>query len=363
MSASFLQSRINTTSIVTLISAAAITLSGCSGKTANQNITSTDAASWCLAGGTIYTAIDTTPTVDAVAVKDGEITYAGAEVADWCAEYAGAGARIVNLAGMTAYPGFTDAHGHLLGIGLREMTLNLEGTKSVVELQNRVKAEVEKTPEGQTVYGRGWIETHWPEKRFPNKADLDAIAPNNPVILSRSDGHAAVVNSAALNAAGITGKTVAPFGGDILKDAAGEPTGMLIDRAEDLVSGLVDSVTPERKEAAYIKGAALYASRGWTNIHSMSVDPNDTALLERLASEGKIGIRVYNSIDYLDGSDMSKMWDQPKIDSPLISTRAIKLYSDGALGSRGAALIEPYDDDPKNEGLVMLTRQTVMPAY
>jgi len=241
------------------------------------------------------------------------------------------------------------------------MTLNLEGTKSVTDLQERVKAEVEKTAAGQTVYGRGWIETHWPENRFPNRQDLDAIAPNNPVILSRSDGHAAVVNSAALNAAGITGETKAPFGGDILKDANGEPTGMLIDRAEDLVAGLVDSVTPERKEAAYIKGAALYASRGWTNIHSMSVDPSDTALLERLAADGKIGIRVYNSIDYKNGSDMSALWNTPKPNSGLVTTRAIKLYSDGALGSRGAALMEPYDDDPKNEGLVMLTRQAVMP--
>ena len=170
-----------------------------------------------------------------------------------------------------------------------------------------------------------------------------------------------MVNTAALKAAGITRETKAPFGGDILKDADGEPTGMLIDRAEDLVSSLVQAVTPERKEAAYIKGAALYASRGWTNIHSMSVNPDDTALLERLASEGKIGIRVYNSIDYKNGSKMSDMWNTPKVDSNLITTHAIKLYSDGALGSRGAALLEPYDDDPKNEGLVMLTHDTVMP--
>ena len=361
MSAPYLHRFIGTVSTLTLMGTAALVLTGCADTPETLKQASPNAASWCLSGGTIYTAADETPTITAVAVKNGEITYTGDASEDWCAAYAGQGARKVDLAGMTAYPGFTDAHGHLLGIGLREMTLNLEGTKSVAELQERVKTEVAKTPKGQTVYGRGWIETHWPEKRFPNKADLDAISPNNPVILSRSDGHAAVVNSAALNAAGITGETTAPFGGDILKGEDGEPTGMLIDRAEDLVAGLVDSVTPERKEAAYIKGAALYASRGWTNIHSMSVDPNDTALLERLAAEGKIGIRVYNSIDYLDGADMSEMWITPKTDSPLISTRAIKLYSDGALGSRGAALIEPYDDDPKNEGLVMLTRQTVMP--
>lgn len=361
MSARVLTGLNTTVSKFALFTATALLLTSC-GKSPNNLINAAlNDADWCLSGGIIYTAVDSKPNVAAVAVKNGEITYAGSTDGTWCETYAGAGARIVDLAGAAAYPGFTDAHGHLLGIGLREMTLNLEGTKSVTELQERVKAEVDKTPAGQTVYGRGWIETHWPEKRFPNKQDLDALAPNNPVILSRSDGHAAVVNSAALNAAGITAETKAPFGGDILKGADGEPTGMLIDRAEDLVSGLVDSVTPERKEAAYIKGAALYASRGWTNIHSMSVATADTALLERLASEGKIGIRVYNSIDYKNGANMNDMWDTPKVDSKLITTRAIKLYSDGALGSRGAALIEPYDDDPKNEGLVMLTRQKVMP--
>jgi len=344
-----------------LICGLGLLLAGCADVPQNAIKSALNASDWCFSGGVIHTADDTAPTVEAVAVKDGEITYAGEANGDWCSSNSGPTVRKIDLAGKALYPGFTDAHGHLLGIGLREMTLNLEGTKSVTDLQERLAVEVAKTSEGQTVYGRGWIETHWPEKRFPNKDDLDAVAPNNPVILTRSDGHAAVVNSAALSAAGITGATQAPFGGDILKGEDGEPTGMLIDRAEDLVAGLVDSVTPERKEAAYIKGAALYASRGWTNIHSMSVDPSDTALLERLAYEGKIGIRVYNSIDYRDGTDMSDMWDSPKMDSPLISTRAIKLYSDGALGSRGAALIEAYDDDPKNEGLLMLTRQKVIP--
>lgn len=342
--------------------AATLGLSACGNSVENTaKFSSASTNDWCLSGGTIYTAVDANPIVEAVAVKNGEITYAGPDSADWCTQHAGPSARIVSIGSGALYPGFTDAHGHLLGIGLREMTLNLEGTASVADLQNRVKAEIENTTEGQTVYGRGWIETHWPEGRFPTRQDLDVVAPKNPVILSRSDGHAAVVNTAALKAAGITRATKSPFGGDILKDGQGEPTGMLIDRAEELVAALVGSITPERKEAAYIKGAAIYASRGWTNIHSMSVDPSDTALLERLASEGKIGIRIYNSIDYKKDSDMGDMWNTPKLDSSLITTRAIKLYSDGALGSRGAALIEPYDDDPKNEGLVMLTRQTVMP--
>ena len=328
------------------------------------NLTSASgAADWCISAsassGTIYTAVDARPTVQAVAVKDGIITYAGDDSGDWCAQNTRAGARELHLAGSVAYPGLTDAHGHLLGIGLREMVLNLEGTKSVTDLQARLKAEIAKTPEGQTVYGRGWIETHWPEKRFPNRQDLDAIAPDTPVILSRSDGHAVVVNSAAIAASGITRHTKAPFGGDILKDSDGEPTGMLIDRAGDLVMGLVAGITPERKETAYVKGAALYASRGWTGIHSMSVAPEDVALIERLAAEGRIGIRVYNSIDVHDDTDLSRMPGHGK--HAQIQTRAIKLYSDGALGSRGAALLQPYDDDPKNEGLVMLTRQRVMP--
>lgn len=347
---------------LTSLIASVIGLSACSNSVEDTaNFSSAATNDWCISDGLIYTALDSSPTVEAVAVRNGEITYAGANSGDWCEDHAGPSARKVSIGNGALYPGFTDAHGHLLGIGLREMTLNLDGVTSIADLKNRVKTELETIPEGQTVYGRGWIETHWPEGRFPTRQDLDDVAPNNPVILSRSDGHAAIVNTAALKAAGITRDTKSPFGGDILKDSQGEPTGMLIDSAEELVAALIGSITPERKKAAYIKGAAIYASRGWTNIHSMSVDPSDTALLERLASEGKIGIRVYNSIDYKAGSDISNMWDKPKIDSHLVTTRAIKLYSDGALGSRGAALIEPYDDDPKNEGLVMLTRQTIMP--
>lgn len=344
-----------------LLSISAIALWGCSAAdTASTSATKT-VNSWCISGGPIYTADDAAPRVDAVAVKSGEITYAGAASGDWCASNAGADAQVVDLAGAAMYPGFTDGHGHLLGIGLREMTLNMEGVQGIKELQARLATEVAKTPEGQTIYGRGWIETHWPEKRFPNRYDLDAVAPNNPVILERSDGHAVVANSAALLAAGVGAATEPPFGGDILKGDDGEPTGMLIDKADRLVMSLVASLTPERREAAYIKGAALYASRGWTNIHSMSVDPDDVPLLERLATEGKIGIRVYNSIDVLDGMKMSDVGKSSRYDSDLITTRAIKLYGDGALGSRGAALQLPYSDDPKNDGLLLITRAKIMP--
>ena len=346
---------------IILISAAAIILSACQSKTTQNTLNQNE---WCITGGTIYTANDTRPTVEAVTVKDGKITYAGDAKGDWCRDNTSNNRRKVDLDGAAMYPGLTDGHGHLIGIGLREMTLNLEGTKSVKDLKTRLASVVKDTPKGETIYGRGWIETHWPEKRFPNRYDLDDVSPDNPVILERADGHAVVVNSQALTAANITANTKAPYGGAINKNGKAEPrrgknepSGMLIDNAAKLVESLMPELTDERKEAAYIKGAELYASRGWTNIHSMSVNPDDIPMLNRLANEGKIKIRVYNSIDLLDHKNMPHMISKTGGDDPLITTRAIKLYADGALGSRGAALLEPYSDDKGNSGLMTLKEE------
>ena len=342
-----------------LISAAIIFITSCLNTSDVSNSTEND---WCISGGTIYTAQDNKPTVEAVAVKNGQISYAGDEIGDWCNENEMNNVRIVNLKGSAMYPGLTDAHGHLLGIGLREITLNLESVKSVEELKKEVKKVVEKTPVGETVYGRGWIETHWPEKRFPNRLDLDEISTDHPIILERADGHAVVTNSLALSLSGIDELTTAPFGGAINKfnnqygkKNKGTPNGMLIDNASILINDLLPKLTVKRKEEAYIIGAELYASRGWTGIHSMSVDPADISILNRLADENKIKIRVYNSVDINNPSEFPKVLNNNELNSnELIQTRAIKLYADGALGSRGASLIEPYSDDPTNSGLMTL---------
>ena len=342
-----------------LISAAIIFITSCLNTSDVSNSTEND---WCISGGTIYTAQDNKPTVEAVAVKNGQISYAGDEIGDWCNENEMNNVRIVNLKGSAMYPGLTDAHGHLLGIGLREITLNLESVKSVEELKKEVKKVVEKTPVGETVYGRGWIETHWPEKRFPNRLDLDEISTDHPIILERADGHAVVTNSLALSLSGIDELTTAPFGGAINKfnnqygkKNKGTPNGMLIDNASILINDLLPKLTVKRKEEAYIIGAELYASRGWTGIHSMSVDPADISILNRLADENKIKIRVYNSVDISNTSEFPKVLNNNELNSnELIQTRAIKLYADGALGSRGASLIEPYSDDPTNSGLMTL---------
>ncbi|HHL42285.1 MAG TPA: amidohydrolase, partial [Hellea balneolensis] len=185
-------------------------------------------------------------------------------------------------------------------------------------------------------------------------------------ILQRADGHAMVVNSAALEAAGITKSTQPPFGGDILKGKDGEPTGMLIDHAMGLVENLMPKLTNARKKAAYIKASEIYAAYGWTGMHSMSADARDIPMIERLSDAGKLKIRVYNAVD-MKGADelldnIAKNGPQ-KNKNGRITTRAIKLYIDGALGSRGAALLEPYDDDPENTGLFLVKKQDIMPIF
>lgn len=343
------------------ISFLVLSLLACSGDRDNKTPIITN--NWCISGGIIYTANDAQPQTSAIAVNDGRISYVAGETQEqnWCDKYAGRHPRNLMLDGKTLYPGFTDAHAHLIGIGLREMTLNLDQVESIAELKDIVAAEVAKTPAGQTVYGRGWIETHWPEGRFPTRYDLDEISPDNPVILERADGHAIVVNSLTLKMSGVTPNTNAPFGGEIRRGPNGKPDGMLVDNAQALVAAMIPSLTPDRRRKAYIRGSEVYAQRGWTNVHSMSVDPDDVDLINTLADEGKIKIRIYNSIDLLAGRDMPKADAEMADTENLITTRAIKLYADGALGSRGAALLAPYSDEPGNSGLMTLTRETALP--
>src|SRR4029453_2426651 len=178
--------------------------------------------------GNVYTANDKSPKAQAIAVKDDRVVFVGTNAA--AQKYVGPNTRVVDLKGNTVLPGFTDSHQHLSGVGLREMTLNLEGTTSLEDFLAKVKARVDQAKPGEWVTGRGWIETHWQPPKFPTREDLDSIAPNNPVILTRADGHASVVNSAALKKAGITKATFNPFGGEISKNKdTGEPNGMLLD--------------------------------------------------------------------------------------------------------------------------------------
>lgn len=305
-------------------------------------------------GGPIYTG---TGKVEALAIKDGKVAFAGQLAA---ARKAAPGARDVDLKGSAAYPGFVDAHAHLSGIGFREMTLSLEGAPSIMALVARLKAWAAQHPGAEPIDGRGWIETHWPEKRFPTRQDLDRAAPDRPVVLTRADGHALVANSAMLRLAGIGRYTPAPEGGQILKDESGEPTGMLIDNAMALVRAKVPPPTAAARAEAVKRGADLYASRGWTGLHNMGASLGEVATEAALAGKGDLPIRIDNYMSLAEGEAV--LAAGPSQDATgLVRVRGVKMYMDGALGSRGAALLAPYAD-AEGTGLIITPPQTIAAA-
>ena len=331
---------------------AGLVLAGCSGNeeggpSYDEEIAFADTVYW---GGPIYTANDAEPLVEAVATIQGRISFAGGE--EEAQILIGPDTRIVDLNGGAMYPGFTDSHIHVLGVGQRERTLNLDSVTSIADLAEAVRAYAANAGEGAIIGGRGWIETHWPEERFPTRQDLDAVAPDNPVILVRADGHALVANSLALELAGITRDSIAPDGGEILFDTDGEPTGMLIDTAMYSTMALVATPTGEERAGIYAAGAELLASLGWAGAHDMSVPYADVEMIEGLAEAGRLPIRVYVSVNPDGFASLAR--ETPRIvDDGRVITRAVKIYMDGALGSRGAALLEPYSDRPETSGLTI----------
>ena len=327
---------------------AALALAAC-----NQQVV--EAPDLILHGGTIYTGLDNLPPVEAVSVRNGRVVATGAS-ADLL-KTAGEKTEKVDLAGTFLYPGFTDAHAHLYGIGERETSLDLDEIKSIAELVSVVGEAAKTLPAGQMLYGRGWIETHWPEARFPTRQDLDAVAADRPVVLERADGHAMVANTAALQAAKIDGKPQSqPAGGRIEVDAAGLPTGMLIDNAMAALSVLQVAPSEAQIDATYEKGAAREISLGWTGVHSMSVPAAHISRINALSDAGKLDLRIYNAID---GADFDAGVFGETADK-LVTTKAVKLYMDGALGSRGALLTEPYSDRPDTSGLLIAQEEPTL---
>lgn len=302
-----------------------------------------------ITGGPTYTGVAAHPTAEVVVVQDGRITFVGDPKT--VRFKLNPGTETIDLKGAALFPGFTDAHAHLRGIGERELSLNLEGSRSAAEAAGRVKEYLAARKPAGPVWGRGWIETGWPEGRFLNRADIDAFSAGRPVLLVRADGHALVANTAALKAAGIDESTKAPAGGQILKGPDGKLTGMLVDNAMSLVRKLQRPPTEADRRAAFDAAFKVEAAYGWTGVHAMSVDWKDVGLLESLNAEGKTPLRVYNAVDADQAGPLFARGPRATKDSR-ITTRAIKLYEDGALGSRGAALFEPYADAPGTTGLV-----------
>jgi len=297
--------------------------------------------------GNIHTVNDRQPRAEAIATKGGRIVFVGsnAEAAEKFS--AASGSRRIDLKGRTVVPGMTDAHCHIFGIGAREMNLNLEGTTSLEDFLAKVKERVRQTPAGRWVTGRGWIETFWKPPIFPTRLDLDKVAPDNPVFLTRADGHGAVVNSAALKMAGLTKDTPNPFGGEILKDKkSGEPLGMLLDHAEALVSKHIPPPTATEMERELLLGVKRSLGLGWCELQNAGSVLAEADLIRRLCDEGKIKLRIYNAV-YGPGESAARLLaDGPvvAVDDPRYTSRTIKVVFDGSLGSRSAALLERYAD-------------------
>jgi predicted amidohydrolase YtcJ len=312
-------------------------------------------------GARVYTVDKANTVVDGIATRGDRIVAVGS-AADMVKELKPK--RVVDLAGKTVVPGLIDAHVHLLSLGVARLTLDLVGTKSEDRVADLVRERVGASEPGQWIRGRGWDQNEWRSRQFPSHEILDRVAPNNPVYLMRVDGHAAWVNKKALEIAGITSKTPDPDGGRFLRDARGNPTGVLIDNAMEVVGKFLPPPSDKEMEEAIGRAVQECLSYGLTCVHEMGVEEEGIETYKRLIDAGNFPFRVYAALS-APGETWEKYVEPDSSGSrqgPLIGyggsrlwVRAIKLYIDGALGSRGAALIEPYSDEPDNRGLTVMS--------
>ena len=306
----------------------------------------------------VYTANEKLPEAEAVAILKDKIIFVGS--AKESVQYTCNDNRIKDLGGNFIFPGFIDAHAHLKGIGYREMNLNLQGANSLKEMLTQVEIYANGLEPGKWVIGRGWIEKKWPEGRFPTIQELDMISPDKPMALERADGHAIIVNSLALEMANITENTPDPVGGKIDKDESGKPNGVLIDKASLLVESIIPKRTREDEKQALKAGLERTAMMGWTQLQDAGSPLSDYEILKEIREEEGLPVRIHMYIS--DGEDALKFINTgPYFDEDhYLISRGVKLYADGAIGSRGAAFFEKYDDY-ETKGLIIFQKEETMP--
>jgi len=307
----------------------------------------------------VYTADVNRPVAEAFAVRAGRIAFVGSSRG--ALALVGPRTERLDLAGRTVIPGMVDAHAHLLGLGQALRTVSLVGTRSYDEVIARVVERAKTARPGEWIRGRGWDQNDWADTRFPTYQALSRAVPNNPVYLTRVDGHAALVNAKALELAQVTAATADPTGGRFIRDSAGNPTGVLVDGAQGVVGRVIPAAT--RVELREQTLAAIAEANRWglTGIHDAGVDADGIAMYEDLAREGKYDLRNYVMIRSNDSTldAFMKRGRQIGLYDGRLWIRSIKLVADGALGSRGAALLEPYSDDPGNTGLITTTPERI----
>jgi hypothetical protein len=303
--------------------------------------------------GRIYTNDPASPWAEAMLVRGEEILAVGDD--DEVSALADAGAKAVDLEKHFVMPGFNDAHVHIAGAGEDWIAVRLNGVKSVAELQKRLAEGAAQHKEGEWIRGSGWDHTFWPDKKFPNRQQLDEVSPKNPVILTHISGHVAVANSLALQLAGINKTTPNPAGGEIERDAAGEATGML---KEGAAMGLVDSKIPppsmEQRRRGIELALADVAQHGVTSVQDNSAW-EDFLTYRAIKNDGKLTVRITEWLPFpAPLGKLEQMRRDGGTTDPWLRTGALKMVTDGALGSRTAAMLAPYSDDPATSGIVTM---------
>ena len=303
-----------------------------------------------LKNGLVYTMDADRPKAQAVAVIGNRIAVVG--VNEDVEPFIGPDTRVIDLEGQTMVPGLKESHGHLMGIGIARMTVDLVGISGYDELIERVLAAADGKEEGEWITGRGWHEEKWTDRSsltvrgFMTHHRLSEAVPDIPVFVRRADGHAAFANAKAMELMGIDRDTQSPEGGDVIKDADGNPTGILVDKAMGLVS--VPGLTENQRRQALELGIQECLANGITMFDDAGVGEDGIDLYKEYADAGKLDMRVYVMASNLHTMvALQKPWSHP---DGFLTVRAVKLYGDGALGSRGAWLLEPYEDDPGNTG-------------
>lgn len=312
-----------------------------------------------LTNGRIYTVDNARPLVSALAVRGGRIVFVGSDAE--AKVLGGPGARVIDLHGATVLPGFVDAHAHLLSLGTSLTRVNLAGSRSYDEVIARVRAWAKDVKPGEWIIGRGWDQTRWPSREFPTHEALSRAFPNNPVVLTRVDGHALLANARAMQLAGVTAATEDPSGGRIMRLPSGAPSGVFVDNAQDLIGRATPASSPDEKRKAILAAIADCNRWGLVGVHDAGEEASTIAIYEELARAGN-----YNLRNYVMLSDPGEPGSRAALSNPYLRRgpesalygghlwiRAIKLYADGALGSRGAALLAPYSDEPSNSGLLV----------
>ena len=302
----------------------------------------------------IYTVDAKNPRATAIAVRNGKIAAVGNDLK----ALEGPKTRILDAKGATIVPGLIDSHGHLEGLGSSLEILDLRGVTSEAEIAAKVKAAAAKAAPGEWIVGRGWDQNLWVNKQFPTTDSLTQAAPKNPVALTRIDGHATWANRAALDAADINQNTKDPAGGRIIRDAQGKPAGVLVDTAQNLVRRKIPAASPEQVHRQLARALEECARLGLTSVHDAGVGNAEIAAYHSLLAEGKMPIRVYAMLANEPALVATWLARGPEI-GDFLTIRSIKAYADGALGSRGAALLSPYADEKSASGLMITGKDAI----